>query len=138
VADDDADTPAAAPRVAAQPSSAAPICKPTFSPLKPVLTSDEQELEVTVDFDSCGSTGGWLLQASSLAGAWYHFIDDNGRAVAALTGSGSTTVRVAISAAPAKKYGGTRKGVIYLNSYSNGRAGKVIATYSFWQPVPRL
>lgn len=116
-------------------AAAIATCVPTFDPLKPRLTSDENTFDLELDFDKCDPDQTWLLKASS---SWFYFVDSRGREVASLAGTGSATVTIRVNAAPGRRAGGNRYGYLYLHATASGRQGKRLTTYKFSQPIPRL
>jgi hypothetical protein len=113
----------------------AAACAPQFDPLRPRLTAGEQELEVEVFVEDCLPDQRWLLVKTA---RWFHLVDSRGREVSQLAGQGDMAFTVRIDEATATRRGGSRTGYIYLYSFNNGRRGKILARYSFTQPIPKL
>lgn len=120
------------------PRAATSVCRPDFDPAKMRFGPDAQELEVEMSFENCSPGKSWILKKSSASATWFQIIDAKGRSVSAMTGVGTKSFTIRIDAAAAKKYSSVRTGYLYVNEYTGGRTGKVIASYSFSQTVPKL
>jgi len=124
-----------AKEISLAPQAAVKTCAPRLDPMKPKLSSSNQEFVLSIDFGECNPEQKWLLKASA---KWFTVVDDQSREVAALAGSGDARVTIQVDAADPRRSGGNRYGYLYVYAFENGRQGKLLARYSFSQPVLKL